>query len=866
MRLWPALVWLALLIAALAGVMDWRSGELRFGVDTRPRALLDAADPDVLALDAANLEFETETRWLLALPTHRLEADRLGPQIVAIHEALARLPAIQQVESLASASLFQADAEGIDTRTVVERLEESPNDVLLNQARENPFLRNRLISSDGQWLGWALTISAQSAGQELSLERSIRDALAPLGHDTAAQITGASLIEAASGTALLDSLQQLMPRLLLVSTLLVLLLARRLYTALFCAAVLCATLAWSGAIIAGQRLDLNLVTALLPPLLVSLSVGYGLYAARSGAGGLGLAALTTGAGFLALALTPVPAVQQFAVLAALGTGFVWLNCQLLLKILPRNAAERRGSDRLQRRVVAMLGHLHRRHRRRILALGALIAVIAGLGIPQLRAGTELAASLPPEDPLRVQFNTLNQAFDGLQGFQILIKGAGEGEMLEPATLHAIDQLDRWLEAQPDISDSESVTDTLKILTASFGEPDQATALPTSADAALQYLWLGAGGSVRHLINQDYSQVNLHVRTHLADTAALSALRDRVDARLQRLPPELDARITGDTIVLADTINTIAEGQLPSIAAALLAIYIGLAVMFTSASAGALALIPNVLPILMYFGALGYGGISLSPATSLVACIVIGLAVDNTIHYFTSFNRYAHATGSESQATRLALANVLGPATTTTAILCAGFAMLALDPLPEQARFGLLAAATLACAWLNDLLLTPALASGLRVVTLWDLLRLDLGEAPERELPLMHGLTTRQAKILALMLDSRELGAGEPLMREGETGDEFFLLIDGQMQASVVRDEETRVLGTVERGALIGEAGFLGQARTASVTALTDCRLLRTDADALERLRRRYPRIAAIVYRNLHRSLAQRFAANIQLIR
>ena len=250
----------------------------------------------------------------------------------------------------------------------------------------------------------------------------------------------------------------------------------------------------------------------------------------------------------------------------------------------------------------------------------------------------------------------------------------------------------------------------------------------------------------------------------------------------------------------------------------------------------------------------------------MACIVIGLAVDNTIHYFTSFNRYAHATGSESQATRLALASVLGPATTTTAILCAGFAMLALDPLPEQARFGLLAAATLACAWLNDLLLTPALASGLRVVTLWDLLRLDLGQAPERELPLMHGLTSRQAKVLALMLDSRALNAGDSLMREGETGDEFFLLIDGKMQASVDRDGETRVLGTVERGALIGEAGFLGQARTASVAALTDCRLLRTDAESLERLRDRYPRIAAVVYRNLHRSLAQRFAANIQLIR
>ena len=525
MRLWPALVWLALLIAALAGVMDWRSGELRIGVDTRPRALLDAADPDVLALDAANREFENETRWLLALPTRSLDNDQLGQQIVAIHEALARLPNIQQVESLASASLFEAAAEGIDTRTVVERLDEAPVHTLLIQARENPFLRNRLISSDGQWLAWALTIPAQSAGRELALAASIRDALVPLGHDTEAQITGASLIEAASGAALLESLQQLMPRLLLVSTLLVLLLARRLYTALFCAAVLCATLAWSGAIVAGQRLDLNLVTALLPPLLVSLSVGYGLYAARSGSGGLGLAALTTGAGFLALALTPVPAVQQFAVLAALGTGFVWLNCQLLLKVLPRSAAERRGTDRLQRRVVAVLARLHRSHRRRILALGALIAVFAGLGIPHLRAGTELAASLPPESPLRTQFETMNQAFDGLQGFQIVVKSEVEGAILEPAALHAIDQLDRWLEAQPDISDSESVTDTLKILTASFGEPDQSSALPTSADVNLTLYNLACACSLAGRLEKALEALDASVEAGFKDPDHLENDRD-----------------------------------------------------------------------------------------------------------------------------------------------------------------------------------------------------------------------------------------------------------------------------------------------------------------------------------------------------
>ena len=83
---------------------------------------------------------------------------------------------------------------------------------------------------------------------------------------------------------------------------------------------------------------------------------------------------------------------------------------------------------------------------------------------------------------------------------------------------------------------------------------------------------------------------------------------------------------------------------------------------------------------------------------------------------------------------------------------------------------------------------------------------------------------------------------------------------------MAREDGYKALGNAERGALLGEAGFLGQARTATVTARRNCRLLCMNAEALDRLRRRFPGIAAVVSRNLHRSLAERFAANVQLIR
>ena len=865
-RLVAAAIWLALTAGALWQLFDG-DFRLRLGIDTRPLALIAPDDPRIAEQQRAAGEFRLDPQWVVALPTAALGDGSFEDRLYAVHGELATVAEVLSVTSLATAPLLSVNEDGIDSRALPERLFEQPLTELLEQAAVDPVIGGQLISADGDWIAFAVALLPEHRDRALAVADELRAAVHRSVPGAEVRVTGATLLEAASSESMLASLQELMPRLILVSGLLLLLLVRRLFVALFCAATAFATLSWTGALIVGAGLDLNLVTALLPPLLLSLAIGYGLYAVGDEQGkGLGVAALTTAAGFLALMLTPVRAVQEFAIASALGSALVWACCQLLLRAAPPAAATPRPAGALRRRTVLLLSRLHHRHRRKLLAGGALVAFVAVAGIPRIQVGTEFGGNLPPDSPIRADYDALNRHFGGLQRLYIELDTHTEDGILDPANVHAVDRLSSWLRAQPDIAGVDSIADTLALLTRAFADPESGHRLPPTASAAKQYLWLGGGGAARHQVDQGFAKANLTVRTALCNTRDIAALRDRIRARLAGLPPEIQHRIYGDTVLLSDTVDAIAGGQGITLAAALGAIFIGLSIMFTSVKGGAVALIPNVVPILVYFGALGYGGIPLSPATSLVACIVIGLAVDNTIHYFSAFNRYAHETGSERTATRRALAAVLGPATVTTTILCTGFALLALDPLPDQARFGLLAAATLACAWLNDLLLTPALATSIRIVTLWDLLQIDLGEAPERTLPLMNGLSRRQARTLALLLERRELEAGEILMAEGETGDDFFLVIDGELEAGVAREDGYKALGNAERGALLGEAGFLGQARTATVTARRNCRLLCMNAEALDRLRRRFPGIAAVVYRNLHRSLAERFAANVQLIR
>jgi hypothetical protein len=289
-------------------------------------------------------------------------------------------------------------------------------------------------------------------------------------------------------------------------------------------------------------------------------------------------------------------------------------------------------------------------------------------------------------------------------------------------------------------------------------------------------------------------------------------------------------------------------------------------MLTSFRIGLLALLPNLLPVAIYYGTLGLLGIPLNLSTSLIGSIALGIAVDDTVHYLARFNLEARRLGDETEATVATLKSVIRPVTWTTVGLCLGFLAFTLADTKSQQQFGILAAFTMAVAWFLELTLSPALSSSLRLVTLWDLLSLDLGANPERQIPLFDGLKPRQARIFALMANIVPLTAGQRLFVEGDPGDAMYVVVDGELVASLQRDGRRTELSRMRRGDTAGEVALFHGTRTADVDVETDARLLRFDQADLDRLARRYPRIAAKVYRNLNRIIARRIANTSQALR
>jgi len=431
--------------------------------------------------------------------------------------------------------------------------------------------------------------------------------------------------------------------------------------------------------------------------------------------------------------------------------------------------------------------------------------------------------------------------------------------VHPDLLAQVEDLQEWLEGQPEIGATTSLVDHLKLLNRSVQGGDEHFALPESQVLAKQLLAFGGGSEVDRFVDSLYHTTKITARANIHDSASISRLLARIEEHVAALPLPMQIRITGGSVLLNQTVESIARGQLQSIFAALAVIYLILSLLFNSLRVGLVALLPNVLPIAIYFGALGWLGISLGPSTSLIACVVLGIAVDDTIHYMVRFNSEARRCASETRATAAALDRVFRPITFTTLALCLGFLVLTTSELRNQVEFGGLCAFTLGVAWLIDVTLTPALCAGVNIVTLWDVLLLDLGKDPQHTIPLFKGLTRRQTRIFALTADIQTYAAGDVVRKQGDTADDMFVVLEGTLALWHDRGGRRIEFRRATRGDLVGQVGFFLARHAATFEAVTDVRLLRFEDVDLELMLRRYPRIAAQLLWNLNHSQASLFA-------
>lgn len=723
------------------GLYDTERGRTRLDVDPSLDALLPVHGDDTRRYAAFEARFTTDDLLYVAWGGPTLFTPMGLAQLKRFTAALEDMPGVAHVESLATARHTEADGDDMAVHGFLETL---PRDLAAARAVRaaalaNPLYAGYLVADDGSATMVAVRLEEDlSSREQIALAARIADASRRLAGPLDEWLSGPLYVRLELSRQLLVDLYRVMPLAIGVSLLVAALTFRHLHGVLLPLLANGLALAVTMIVFVRSGHRLSYVTVLLPPTIYVCGFAYAMHlvgsfdrhiasgchnvrAARRALAETALptvcAALTTVIGFASLLGSDIASIRDFGAYAALGTLCAALTTLLLI---PAGLALWPQPGRA-RGLLREDGALHvaarwaARHPRHVYAGGAMLAVIAMAGAARIEVGTDYLANFAPASVVRRHFDTLNARFAGAVAVQVVLESTELDAFKHTAALRAVAELETWLEAQPEIGGVYSLLDYLGQIERTL-TPEAIDADPVPPDDIAGHLiLLGAGEDIRRFADSSFRSTLLQVRARAVASAELNALTARIGARLDDLPAGLSGQVTGTSDLVAHTLDDITRGQLTSLLLSVGPIYLVLAALMRSWRIGALALIPNVLPILVFFGVLGWSGITLNLTTSLVAALVFGVAVDDTIHLLVRLRAIAARGESAAAALDATLAEVLQPVTCVTVGLGAGFLCLLGGELASQAEFGLLAAFTLAVAWLVEVCFTPAL--GLHILAL-----------------------------------------------------------------------------------------------------------------------------------------------------
>lgn len=878
---------LLIFVLAMRIVVDFTDRSLAVEVDASIESLLPSEGEALDAFEAVRKRFVGDDFVVVVWVDDQLFSPDKLKKLKQLTRELSKLEDVERVDSLASATYVSAEDDFTNIDDFLAELPTTLDEalVLKNKALESPLFAGHLVSRDGRGVLVAVHLKRGLSTSVLT-ERvnAIRQASEATAGDIQNFITGPVIARMQTGQTLFSDIRVVFP-LAIIATILVSLIGQRsLLGVMLPLLVNLVSLMVTVAIFIQAGHAFNFVTIIMPPVIFVVGFAYAVhiisdYDRLIGLGleknaaireaiedvfvPLTLTAFTTAIGFASLSISNIETIRTFGTFSAFGTILSWLFSVLLVPIgLKWFSAKKPGNNEVGFLIglAPTIAKFDLENRKTIL-FGSFVAVMfAVLFASRINVGTDYLNNFPPDNEIHQHFNTVNELFSGAVPIQIHIDSDIPDVFKNPDELQVLDQLQAWLLSQPEIGGALSFVDYMKMLHQTFvPEVRGENAIPGTFNLSDQLLALGAGDDVRQFIDARYKSTLMHVRSNAVSSDALADLVQRIEERLSLLPSHLRGSVTGSSVILAQTMDEITRGQVLSLSGALLIIFIILAILFGSVKVGVIALIPNLLPIAIFFGLLGLTGITLNLATSLVATVALGIAVDDSIHYFSRFNSESRKLANEEQGVEKAIAGIIRPVTFTTAALCAGFMSLVVSDLRNQVEFGFMAAVTLFIAWLVDLTVSPALSSGLRFVTLWEVLAIDLGTDPHKKIPLFAGLTHRQARIAALFGKIESFEPSERILTFGEVGHEVCIVVEGVVVAQVERDEGNRVLRAIHPGELFGEVALFTGTRTANIDAMTNVRVLRLNRESLERIQNRYPKIAAQIFWNLTGTVSERLA-------
>ncbi len=433
--------------------------------------------------------------------------------------------------------------------------------------------------------------------------------------------------------------------------------------------------------------------------------------------------LTTALGFAALMFADSELLQEFGAVASVNILIVFLISIILIPIYysysnnpkPRHYLHLDKTwlqgfiDFLEKTVVVRRKWVY-------LFLGIFI-VLGFYGASLMKTTGNLTEEYKDNDPLLLDLKYLEANFGGSVPLEILINTNREGGANKISFIKKLDDLQRELDSLPHLSRSLSVADGLKFANQGYyrGNPDFYK-VPSRQEAnfVLSYLPKGENGKldmVEGLTDSTGQWGRITVQKEDLPNEQSEVLHAQVRSKIEKIfdPERYDYILTGASVVFLKGTDYLLKNLLVSLLIAIGVIAIIMALLFRSVWMVLLSLVPNLFPLLMTAGIMGYFGVPLKPSTLLVFSIAFGISVDDTIHYLAKYRQELRSNGWNIVPAVLASLRETGVSMFyTSVVLFFGFSVFATSSFGGIVSLGILISITLIIAMLANLIVLPTL--------------------------------------------------------------------------------------------------------------------------------------------------------------
>lgn len=432
-----------------------------------------------------------------------------------------------------------------------------------------------------------------------------------------------------------------------------------------------------------------------------------------------LTSITTAIGFGTLVTSEIVPMKRFGIYTALGVMIAFtvtiLLLPSLLSVLKTKHIFKNKSTfffNYLDKILRSVNQFNRTHYKKITIVTFLGSLLISSGIYLVKVNgkvfDELGENTEPIQHARFFEENLSPPFP----VEFIIDTGEENGITDPNFIRGLENFTSYLKSQKETARVISFNTLLKQIHLAMA-PGKAKidSLPGTKSLISQYLLLFEMNN-ENLLQKvtDFSYQKIRIATQVYDVGSyrINQLRDEFQTRLKSQFPEADITTTGTTILSASINNKIVNSLFTSIALAFVLISIIMAFLFRNIRMVFISLIPNILPLLITAGVMGFTGIDIKSSTAVIFTIAFGIAVDDSIHYLArlrvEMRRGKSLEEALSQTTRRTGKAII----VTSLILLAGFGSLLTSVFTHTVQMGLLVGLTIFSALIADLFLLPSL--------------------------------------------------------------------------------------------------------------------------------------------------------------